>query len=158
MYFAHTTVIALTAAALWGCASSGRLDTTTGKPEIRVSRTWLKQLPVAIAAYNIDHGRHLDAAHRNELVTFDGIKSSDGSLEVRSKTVYDIDDVGDSVTLTSKRLVTSDLDDDGSEALDQPSLDEQQAELQQIVRRLAQQMAAETEANVPNTAGSDRSR
>jgi hypothetical protein len=114
-------------------------------------------LPVAIAEYNLDHGRHLDETRRNEIVTFDGVKSNDGSVDVRSKTVYRFIESGDSVTVVSTRLMTNDLDDeDVSAAEDQPTLDEQQAELEQIVRQLTENVEAVSTA--PSNAGSGHSR
>jgi hypothetical protein len=138
---------------LCACGAATRLPTSSGRPEVKVSRSWLKRVPVAIAGFTMNQGRHLDEAKRDELVTFDGVKGSDGSLEVRSKTIYNFTDCGDSVTLTSRRILTSDLDDeDATEDTDQPSLEEQQAELQQIVDRLAQDIAREASANVARTA------
>jgi hypothetical protein len=144
---------------LGGCVNSGRLTTPSGKPEVRISRSWAKRLPVAIASYNMANGRHLDEARRDAVVTYDGVQTPDGKLEVRSKTIYNIIDDGDSVRLTSTRLMTDDLDDDdASVALDQPSLEEQQQDLMRIIVRLSDDVAADTESVHSSRADGDRSR
>jgi hypothetical protein len=139
MLFVRASFIVAASAAFMACASNGHLMTSSGKPEVRISRTYLRQLPVAIASYNMNNGRHLDEAKRDAIVTYDGVKTADGMIEVRSKTIYRIIDTGDSIVVTSTRLMTDDLDDENAEvALDQPSLDEQQQELDQIIARLRQ--------------------
>lgn len=156
--FIAASVALAASAALVGCAQNGHLTTNSGKPEVRVSRSWLKRLPVAIASYNMNNGRHLDEAKRDAVVTFDGVKTADGAIEVRSKTIYNIVDNGDSVLVTSTRLMTDDLDDtDADEALDQPSLEEQQQDLNRIISRLALDIAADTLTGSTNNAGSVRS-
>lgn len=159
-YLTHSLpALVLCGATLSGCVNSGRLTTPSGQPEVRVSRSLAKRLPVAIASYNLLNGRHLDEARRNAVITYDGVQTPDGKLEVRSKTIYNMIDDGDSVRLTSTRLMTDDLDDDdASVALDQPSLEEQQLDLQQIIVRLSKDVTADTGTDHPSHADGDRSR
>jgi hypothetical protein len=103
-----------------------------------------KRASVAIAAYNLEKGRQIDRAEPGELVLYDAVSSSDGGEQVRSKTVYQIVPEGDSLVIASQRFVTSDLDNEEiDEALDEPTLQIQQRELQEIARELSGEAIAQ---------------
>ncbi|HWF44367.1 MAG TPA: hypothetical protein VG537_06975 [Candidatus Kapabacteria bacterium] len=119
--------------AVAGCSSSVRLDTPSGKPEITVPTADWERASVAITTYNLSKGRELDQATPNELVLYEAVPSHDGNEQVTSKIVYVFVPRNDSLTITSHRFITDDLDEENlDEAADQATLDAEQQELQQI--------------------------
>jgi len=133
----------IAAFAIGGCATSGHLTTNSGHPEIAVKHRDWKAASVAIASYNLSKGRELDQVRPGHLVLFEAVPSADGSIQVVSKVVYALQERNDSLIISSHRFATADLDDDSvDEVLDQPSLDAQQKELEEIAKLLAEPVSA----------------
>jgi hypothetical protein len=126
-----------------GC-SAAKLPTRSGGPMVAIRNVDWKRASVAIASYNLEKGREIDRAEPGELVLYDAVRSQDGSDEVRSKTVYQFTSEGDSLVIASHRFVTSDLDNESEdEMLDEPTLQIQQQELQEIARQIQQPSIAQ---------------
>lgn len=130
--------------AIGGCVSTGHLNTTSGHPEIALTHHSWKDASLAIALYSLSKGRELDQVRPGHMVLYEAVPSSDGTLQVVSKMIYALEERNDSLIISSHRYLTADLDDDdsASEASDQPSLDAQQKELEEIARILTDPLTA----------------
>jgi hypothetical protein len=138
----------IAALAMGGCATSGHLNTHSGHPEIAVKNRDWKAASVAIAAYNLSKGREIDKTKPDRLVLYEAVPASDGKLQVTSKVVYGLTQRNDSLIISSQRFVTDDLDDEtADEATDQPTLDAQQQELDEIARMLVEPVSANETRN-----------
>ena len=146
-FVALLAILAASSAMLAGCASTGRLGTHSGRPEVVVPTSDWKRATIAITVYNFSKGRELDETRPSELVLYEAVPSLSGE-QVTSKIVYSLVPVGDSLIITSRRFVTDDLDEQNpDEAADQATLDTEQQELLQIAHVILAQNSSDAESS-----------
>jgi hypothetical protein len=140
-------VIAPLVVLICGCASSGKLNTRSGRAEVMIPTIDWKQATIAIAVYNFSKGRELDETRPNEIVLYEAVPSESGE-QITSKLVYSLIPVGDGILITSRRFVTDDLDENNpNELADQATLDAEQQELQQIAHTILAQNSSDVESS-----------
>jgi hypothetical protein len=147
----NSTILLLIGSCLFlsACAGGGRLNTSTGRPLIALTKADWKRASVAIADYNLSRGRQLDVVRPNEIVLYEAVAAPDGKEQVTTKTVYTMSSVNDSLLISSSRFSTDDLDDDSpSELNDQATLDAQQQELTEIARNFSRVNSETTDGSI----------
>jgi hypothetical protein len=147
--YSTTLLLAGSCLFLSACAGGGRLNTSTGKPLIALTKADWKRASVAIADYNLSKGRQLDVVRPNEIVLYEAVPAPDGAEQVTTKTIYTISSVNDSLLISSSRFQTDDLDDDSpAELNDQATLDAQQLELAEIARNFSRANSEATNTSI----------